>query len=168
MSKKLNVSESVTPAVEAPYISKTAKELAKERLKELIREETRLVKGIFQNFESPGATVPISVSKYPGIPMFRKEMTDGYEYEIPLYVARFLNGIDASAGAAAEKNKSIQAIGTCSYAVHGFKYQGGDLPASQSGSVPGGPQGIPVPIVGISKRVRRFGFQSMEFGGVAV
>jgi hypothetical protein len=168
MSKKLDISESVTPVTPAPHISKSAKELAREKLKELIQEETRLVKGIFQCFESPGATVPISVSKYPGVPMFRKDMVDGCEYEIPLYVARFLNGIDASAGALSEKNKAIQLIGTCSYAVHGFKYQGADLPPSQSGSIPGGPQGIPVPMVAITKRVRRFGFQSMEFGGVAV
>ena len=44
---------------------------------------------------------------------------------------------------------------------------GNQAPASAMGAGPGGESGIPVPIVGIAKRVKRFGFQSLEFAGAA-
>lgn len=154
ISKKL--SESVTPAVEAPHITKTAKELGKEKLKKFIEEETRTVRGIFQCFETPGGMVKIIVKKYPGIPHFEREMIDGHTYEVPLYVARHLNGIDVTAGAIDGR------VGTCSYPVHGFRMQGDQLNRSQVDQ-----EGIPVPIVGVVKRVKRYGFQSLEFGAVA-
>lgn len=88
-------------------------------------------------------------------------MTDGETYEIPLYAARFLNGIDVSAGALGDPARRNQNIGTCSYGVHGFRMDSPvDLKKSQEGH-----QGIPVPIVGITSRKRRYGFQSLEFGG---
>lgn len=158
MEKELakTIKESITP-VEGVHISKTAKEAAKEKLKEFIKEETRMVRGIFQCFETPGARVKIVVKKYPGIPHFEKEMDDGREYEVPLYVARHLNGIDVTARAIDGK------VNTCSYPVHGFKWdQAGPMPGSREGD-----GGIPVPIVGITKRVKRYGFQSLEFGAVA-
>lgn len=157
---KLNIAKNVTPEVAAPAVVLSKKERAKAVLADLIKEESRLVEGIFQNFETPGASTKISVRKYPGIPPFEKEMTDGETYKIPLYVARHLNGIDASAGAAGDvKNANI---GTCSYPIHGFLAKGDQLPASQLGD-----KGIPVPLVGIVKRKKRFGFQSLEFGGSA-
>jgi hypothetical protein len=59
-------------------------------------------------------------------------------------------------------------IGTCSYAIHGFKYSGDMLPPSALGMGAGGEQGIPVPIIGVTKRVKRYGFQSLEFeSGIA-
>jgi hypothetical protein len=150
------IADSVTP-VAGPHISMSAKELGKEKLKKFIEEETRTVRGVFQCFETPGARVKIIVKKYPGIPIFEKEMDDGREYEVPLYVARHLNGIDVTAKAIDGK------LNTCSYAVHGFKWDpGAPAPASRDGD-----GGIPVPLVGINKRVRRYGFQSMEFGAVA-
>lgn len=165
MAKNLNLASSLTPTqiMGAPAITKSDKERAKVKLAELIAEETKVVRGMFQCFETPGATVKIVVRKYPGIPHFEKTMTDGETYDIPLYVARHLNGIDASAGAAGDvKNPNI---GTCSYPVHGFKWKN-EAPPSQLGAGPSGEGGIPVPIVGIAKRVKRFGFQSMEFAGV--
>lgn len=159
--EKIDLAKSVTPPVYgAIHVSKSAKEAAAEKLKELISEETRLVKGIFQSFETPGASVKITVKKYPGIPHFERVMTDGEIYEIPLYVARHLNGVDVSAGACGDPNKKNQMIGTCSYPVHGFKYQNGNAPASTVDAL-----GTPVPLIGVSKRVKRYGFQSMEFGG---
>lgn len=161
--KTIPVSESVTPTqILSTHISKSAKELGKEKLQELIKEETRVVRGIFQCFETPGSTVKITVRKYPGIPHFEKTMTDGESYEVPLYVARHLNGIDASAGAAGDPSTRNINIGTCSYPRHGFTWTPGmaNPPASQLGN-----EGIPVPIVGVVKRVKRFGFQSMEFAG---
>lgn len=144
---------------QAPGKIQSNRDLAKQVLERLIKEETRIVKGIFQCFETPGSTVKIIVDKYKGY-RFEKTMTDGEMYDVPLFVARHLNGIDASAGAASDyKNPNI---GTCSYPVHGFMMRGNSLNTSQEG-FNGHHGGIPVPIVGISKRVKRYGFQSLEF-----
>jgi len=88
MNKKLEITPSITP-METVIVAKTGKEAVKEKLKELIAEETKMVTGIFQCFETPGSTQTISVRKYPGIEPFKMTMTDGCMYEIPLYVARF-------------------------------------------------------------------------------
>ena len=169
MAKKLDMINSVTPTVEVPHVTQSIKEIANKKLKELMIEEGRLVKGIFQCFENPGASQKITYKKYPtpadmrkrnsdgGLEPFSKVMTDGHEYEIPLYVARFLNGTDVSAGLLSDERKNTL-IGTCSYSVHGFKYSGENPGHSQLGD-----GGIPVPIVGITKRVKRYGFQSLEF-----
>jgi len=137
----------------------------KEKLQALMKEESKMVKGIFQCFETPGATTKICVHKYPtrdkgGIDPFEKIMTDGETYEVPLYVARFLNGVDVTCGALAESGSRNVNIGTCSYPVHGFKWKGDSPPSSVQD-----PMGVPVPMVGISKRVKRYGFQSLEFTG---
>lgn len=163
MSKKeLNIADSVTSQAEAPVVSKSLKDRAKDKIRELIAEESRLVKGIFQCFETPGSSVEINVRKYPGIEPFKKTMTDGHTYEIPLYVARFLNGVDVSAGALGDPSRRNTMIGTCSYAVHGFVMAGKDAQPNY-GAIDG--QGIPVPIVGVTSRVKRYGFQSLEFAG---
>ena len=156
-SKNSNTNSEVEKVV-APHVQKTAKELAKEKLDEFIREETRLVKGRFRCIETPGSSQRIQVRKYPGVPMFDKTMVDGEMYEVPLYIARHLNGIDITA-------KAINGfVGSCSYPVHGFKWNpGADLPPSSIGFGPNGEGGIAVPIVGVAKRVRRFGFESLEF-----
>ena len=151
--------ESVTPAVEqAPHMGKPDKETCKAMLNKMIEEETKMVKGVFRNYETPNGSAPIHVRKYPGIPEFKKTMQDGVTYEVPLYVARFLNGKDAVA-------KGCDGfIGTCSYGVHGFKMPDqNNLQPSYMGHGPNGEAGIAVPIVGITKRVRRYGFDSMEF-----
>jgi hypothetical protein len=135
------------------YIPKTKKEQCMEKLRPYIEEETKLVKGRFRNYETPGGTGTVQMVKYPGIPAFQKTMQDGELYEIPLYVARFLNGVDVLAKGAGEKTH------TCSYPVHGFKWDPGTpMPKGQEDD-----RGIPVPIIGVAKRVRRFGFESMEF-----
>lgn len=143
--KKLNIKESVTPNVEkkeeTPVLIKDRKKIGAEKLERYMKEELRMVKGIFQFFECPGMGTKITVRKYPGH-MFEKEMQDGKEYEIPLYVARFLNGIDVTAEALNGD------IGTCSYEVHSYL-------TDQMGN----------PIINRNKRKRRFGFQSLEFAG---
>ena len=164
MTKKdLNIAASITPT-DSPNVSVGLKEAAKAKLKELIAEESRMVKGIFQCFETPGATVNICVKKYPmnmGVQPFTKLMTDGMIYEIPLYVARHLNGIDASAGALGDPSTRNTNIGTCSYPVHGFQWKEGQpMPGCTADS-----KGVPVPLIGIARRVKRYGFQSMEFAG---
>lgn len=137
----------------------------KEKLQSIMREESRLVKGIFQCFETPGSTTKICVHKFPtpengGIPPFEKVMTDGETYEVPLYVARFLNGVDVTAGALGDANNRNVNIGTCSYAIHGFKWKGDMPPASGQDAM-----GTPIPLIGVAKRVKRYGFQSLEFAG---
>lgn len=159
---KSHITPSVTPAMESVHVATATKELAKRKLQELIQQETKLVKGRFQCFETPGANATITIKKYPGIQPFVKTMMDGEVYEVPLYVARFLNGTDVSAGALAMDSARNIKIGTCGYNVHGFKYptKESESPASQLG-----PNGVPLPVVGISKCVRRYGFQSLEFAG---
>ena len=178
MAKKsdLNIAESVT-VTDVPHISKSAKEAAQEKLMKLMQEESKMVRGLFQCFENPGATQKITYKKYPtpadmrkrglsgGVEPFSKTMTDGQEYEIPLYVARFLNGTDVSAGALGDNSTRNINIGTCSYSVHGFKFAGDSPAPSALGMGANGEGGIPVPIVGVSKRVKRYGFQSLEFAG---
>ncbi len=123
------------------------------KLQKFIDEETVLVKGRFKMYESPGASVKIIVKKYPGIPQFEKLMYDGDVYEVPLYVARHLNGIDVTAGGCDKK------IGTCSYPIHGFQTpeRGGTQPCHLNEA------GVPVPVVTVAKRVRRYGFESLTF-----
>ena len=158
-SKKL--SESVLP-LEAPMIARPKSEQAKEKLLQLIKEETRMVKGIFQCFETPGATVKITCRKYPekyGVEVFDKTMTDGCMYEIPLYVARHLNGIDATAGACTDRPNPN--IGSCSYGVHGFTWKPGEAAPLATTDA----KGVIIPFTQVVRRVKRFGFQSMEFAG---
>ena len=161
MAKNLNVAAAVTP-ISGLHVSKETKELAKEKIKDLIAEETKIVKGIFINYETPGASATITVRKYPGVPVFTKSMKDGEMYDIPLYVARFLNGTDVSVGAVDNPNKGSQLIGTCQYGVHGWKMDNAE--DFKQGIDVGG---TVVPSVAITKRVKRYGFNSVDFGGVA-
>ncbi len=141
-TKKLNITESVTPYADVASVLPDRKAEAKAKLQKYIAEETKMVKGIFQFFDCPGMRAKITVQKYPGVKRFEQEMDDGKEYEIPLYVARFLNGIDVTAEAIDGK------LGTCSYPVHSHL-------VDKDG----------VAIISTAKRKRRFGFQSLEFGG---
>lgn len=161
MAKNLNVAASVTP-ISGLHVSRETKELAKEKIKELIAEETKMVLGTFICFETPGASATITVRKYPGVPTFSKTMKDGESYQIPLYVARFLNGQDVSVGAVDNPNKGSQLIGTCQYGVHGWKMDHAD--DFKQGIDTGG---TVVPTVGITKRVKRYGFSFDQMAGVA-
>jgi len=132
------------------------KELAKEMLARLIADETREVTGRFKNYETPGGSLRVQVRKYPGIPPFDKVMFDNETYKVPLYVARHLNGVDISAKGCDGK------IHSCSYPTHGFSWPTGqNMPKSNCSDMDQG--GIPVPIIGVAKWNRRFGFESLEF-----
>ena len=132
-------------------ISKSKKELLMEKLKPFMDEEAyKIVKGRFKNYECPGAAATITCQKYPGVPVFKKNMTDDNIYEIPLYVARFLNGIDITA--------PCRRIDTCSYAIHGFKWEKDE---NAPPSIDGGDKMIPA--LHVAKRVRRYGFESLAF-----
>jgi len=159
MAKNLNIAASILPT-NGSHITKEAKELTKEKIKQLIAEETVIVRGTFICFESPGGSTVVTVGKYPGIPVFKKTMKDGEMYDIPLYVARFLNGIDISAAALDTKPRANQVIGTCQYGVHGWKMDNSnDLKQGQStgDSV--------VPMSGVTKHVKRYGFNFEYMGG---
>ncbi len=150
---KLNIAESVTAE---RSVAVGANISTKDRLQKLIQEETKMVKGRFRCFENPGSSCRIQIRKYKEVPMFDKWMIDEGVYEIPLYVARHLNGVDACAEALNGK------INSCAYPVHGFKSENDILPASQEAMVPGqGPSYVP--LNSNAKYIRRYGFESMEF-----
>lgn len=168
MTKKenLNIAASVTSAVEVPHVSQSTREIAKKKIQELMKEEMKIVKGIFKCFETPGASVKIIVKKYPGTQPFSKMMTDGETYEVPLYVARHLNGVDITAGALSDLRERNTKIGTCSYPVHGFRWDRGSTPSVGIDSHVEGNATI-VPTSGVVKRIQRYGFQSTQFAGAA-
>ena len=160
--KHLNIAGSVTPEKpvkiitegEAPADARTTTK--SDLLQKFVEEETKLVKGRFRCYDNPGSSVRIQVRKYKGVQMFDKTMIDEGTYEVPLYVARHLNGVDATATHLNGK------INSCSYPVHGFLSVGDNLPASQEVMGPDG--GVTYgPRENIVKRVRRYGFESMEF-----
>jgi len=131
----------------------TEKEMNRQKLHNLINAEIKLVKGRFRNFESPGQNLRVQIRKYPGIPPFDMVMEDNKIYEIPIYVARHLNGVDISAGGGNTK------INSCAYPTHGFLWDKDKPPPANAG----GDNGMVVPIIGVQKWNRRFGFDSMEF-----
>ena len=96
-------------------ITLSRKDEGRKRLEKIKNEETRTVRGIFRCYETPQAAVRICIKKYKDVPMFDKTMVDGLEYEVPLYVARHLNGIDKCA---AEAPSGL--IHSCSYPIHAY------------------------------------------------
>lgn len=144
MAKLKEVIGNATPAEETV---KAPPQNAKDLLKQQMAEETRLVKGRFRCFENEGSTETIIVRKYPGIEPFIRKMTDGHVYEIPLYVARHLQGYDSNAREAGYK------INTCAYPIHGYKIGANEDPKVNM------EEGISVPII----YKRRYGFESLEF-----
>lgn len=146
------ISKSVTPSQQGERLGHSKSGISSE-LKKFIEEETKLVKGRFKNYEAPGGNLNFRAGKYPGQPIFSINFQDGETYKVPLWVARHLNGIDATAKALNGK------IGSCSYPIHGFKWDAGKS-APESGI---GEGGVPVPSTTIAKRTQRFGFESLEF-----
>jgi len=122
-------------------INKDRKTAGKERLHKIMAEESRLVRGVFKCYECPGASAKISVRKYPDQHTSTFTFLDGQEYEIPLWVARHLNGIDATAGELKGK------IHSCAVPIHHFQID----PRTGLSSIE----------VGTVRR--RYGFQSMDF-----
>lgn len=135
--------------------SLTPKEIGRAKLDKIIEEEgKKYVKGRFRNYETPGAAAEIQIRKFPEdrVPMFKKRMNDNEIYEIPLYVARHLNGTDRCAEAIGGK------IYSCSYLVHGFSAN----PDGSLANMQEDDHGIPVPIL-TNKYKKRYGFESLEF-----
>ncbi len=110
----------------------------KTDLKKMWEEEKQIVHGRFLCFEPRGGCVTFAFRKYEWDHPTQYTFKDGEEYDIPLSVARHLNGIDITAKAIDGK------INTCAYAVHNYKQN-----ASGGTSVD------------IGKYVRRYAFQTM-------
>jgi hypothetical protein len=144
------VVEEETEKKQEIHVAKSKKELLEEKLRPHIEKETRLVKGRFKNYECPGGGAHIHCSKFPGVKPFSMEMVDDHVYEIPLYAAHFLNGIDETA--------PCKRIDTCSYAISGYKWLDGKPPDGTRDD-----KNMIVPVVHTAKRVRRYGFESLQF-----
>lgn len=148
-------------AIEAAPVEKTVHIEAKpkilsrkERIEQIKNEELRVVKGRFKFYKCPGGNTLVHVKKYKDVPEYKKVMQDGEVYEVPLYVARFLNGLDAQAEGLGKR------LNSCSYPVHAWAW-----PKGQAMPVQGVVSGeTVVPILSIGKREQRVGFESLEFG----
>jgi len=153
--EEITFSDVADKKLEELNLPKSVKERAKDLLNKFIKEETRLVKGKFKNYAIPGDSQHVFVVKYPGIPPFSQVLQDGETYEIPLYVARHINGIDVTAKQLNGK------VNSCQYPTHGFKWDNErNAPASREDG------GIIVPLVVPAKWTRRYAFDSVEFDTV--
>lgn len=121
-------------------ITLSRKDEAKMRLKKLQEEETQLVRGRFVFHECPGGSTRVCQKKFKEVPMFDKVMHDGKDYEIPLYVARYLNGYDKCATALGG------IINSCAYPVHAYAQD--NMGNSR---------------IDVGTWRRRYSFQSLEF-----
>lgn len=107
----------------------------KKKMKHLRDKDRELVKGIFRFYEVPGGTMAFVIKLYKEDQTERYELIDGEIYTIPLGVAKHLN-----------KNGW--------YPI--YKHVKGEENIQQGyGMGAGG--------MTIGKKVRRFGFQSLEF-----
>ncbi len=121
-------------------VTLSKKEEGKKRLQKLHDEEMKMVKGRFLFHECPGGTIHITCKKFKDH-SFNQVLEDNKEYEVPLYVARHLNGIDRGA----EDLGGI--INSCAYPVHHYAQT---------------PQGVPR--IDVGQWRRRMSFQLSEFG----
>jgi len=107
-------------------------------LKKHYEEEKKLIRGKFLCFEPRGGSVSFVYRKYEWENPVQYNLRDGEEYEIPLGVARHLNGIDITA-------KELKGdLGTCGYTVHQHQQDNVGNVSVQAG-----------------KRIRRYAFQSL-------
>ncbi|MBE3085567.1 MAG: hypothetical protein IMZ64_05045 [Bacteroidetes bacterium] len=148
--KKLDVIGNITVSSEVPTFTQSEKESAKQKLQQFVDEEGfKMVRGRFRILDCPDGTPDkIIVRKYKNVPVFTKTMISGGTYEIPLYVARHLQGYDVTATHIGGE------IHSCAYAVHGY------INKSEAG----------LPEHNLDQRftepktyVRRYAFESLEF-----
>jgi hypothetical protein len=66
-------------------------ELMDDRLERQRKEESRIVKGIFQDNDLRGGHIRFFFKKFKGDEIKEYIMEDGKEYEVPLAVAKHLN-----------------------------------------------------------------------------
>jgi hypothetical protein len=122
------------------------KETPKVNLKYLRDKSRELVKGIFKFYEVPGALMSFNYREFKEDPIERFDLLDGEVYQIPLGVARHLN-----------KNgwypeyEFVQGDPSVKQSQFGLDT------SLRSASFGGGA------VQKVTKKVRRFGFQSLEF-----
>lgn len=160
---KLNIKESVhSKENEEKFANKPTGKYS-QALLDLIKEETKTVKGRFRVYGADGnpldgAWEKVTFRKFPEelVPAFSQLMQDGQTYEVPLYIARFLNGYD---GAAKARNGLIN---SCSFAVHRWKTTQHGAPVASN--VSNHPGATPVDLAEPDKYKRTYGFESMLIG----
>lgn len=72
-------------------LSPEAKKKASEAVETARKIDSKLVKGIFKNLESPGGDLQFAYHKYKGEPTRVYNFIDGESYTIPLGVAKHIN-----------------------------------------------------------------------------
>lgn len=124
----------------------------------LVKRGKQLVKGRFRYHEVPGGTTVVDCSKHPELGDFKMSMTDGQIYEIPLWVAQYLNGIDEWAGAV-HGNGNAETH-SCATPKHGFRFQDRPPECVQVGSQI-------LPIVSVVGWDQRMSFEPLDFSIMA-
>ena len=84
----------ITP-IESPNLVRADKEVARQKLEEIIEKDKRIVKGTFVYEEFPGSSFRFKNTKYKGVSC-DITMADGGVYDIPRWLADFINGKDES------------------------------------------------------------------------
>jgi len=77
--------------VERLNLTTAEKSEAKEKIARMRQEDLKMVRGVFKNLECPNGFVKFYQRKYKEEPVGEYNMWDGREYEVPLYVAKYLN-----------------------------------------------------------------------------
>jgi hypothetical protein len=105
-----------TAIVDTPKIIGAERKDLQEKIATQKEDDLRKVKGIFKNLECPNGCVKFAQRKYKGEPVGNYLMWDGQEYEIPLYVAKYLNN-------------------NCAYPVHAQSIDADGKPCSTIGKM---------------------------------
>lgn len=90
------------------------KQADSKNLNYLREKDSRLVRGIFKNFETPGGEVRFVYRKYKGEEIKKYVLRDGETYSIPLGVAKHLNN-------------------NCNYPVHAYTTNEAGIPTMRVG-----------------------------------
>lgn len=163
---ELNIKESVHSEENSKRFTNQQNQKHSQMLLDLVKEETKKVKGIFRIFGADGnpmegAWDKVTFRKFPEdlCPPFEQLMQDGQTYEVPLYIARFLNGYD---GAAKARNGKIN---SCSYGIHAWKTSQHGAPVKNAMSEMAGV--TPVELSEPTRYKRTYGFESVLIGDIA-
>jgi hypothetical protein len=120
-----------------------------------MKEDLKMVEGVFRNHICPGASETVQLRKYPGH-FYNRVLKDGCRYRVPKYVAQHLNGIDRVA------DKIGGLTHTCSKVNCAWQLgKDGSLPASEDDG-----SGNLQPVKKIESWTRNWSFDSLEFNGI--
>lgn len=78
-------------SVKLKEVIKTDEAVPEYRWEQQRKEESRLIKGVFQDHEKKGGSVSFFFKKFKGDPIKQYDLVDGHEYELPLSVVKHLN-----------------------------------------------------------------------------